>query len=112
MPLDLLKEDGSRIDKRLVTGKIFSIPEGHHFNHEASILGWRQFWMTTINRSAKNLKPDTALTQEEIQILDILAPTANKSGRKNLTLYLTKIAQLGGYLARAKAPPPSLSLAI
>jgi hypothetical protein len=46
VPLDLLKEPGSCIDKRELAGKSFSIPEGHHNNHEAILGGTagREFW--------------------------------------------------------------------
>ena len=49
-----------------------------------------------------------ALTPTEIYLLDQLvsdAPGA-ASAANPLSLYLTKLAPLGGYLARAKDPPP------
>jgi hypothetical protein len=72
------------------------------------IMGWRIFWMTMINRSAPDAAPGIALTKLEIKLLDRLVEDKDpqKSGRNTLTDYLTKIAQLGGYLARKKDPPP------
>jgi hypothetical protein len=72
------------------------------------IMSWRIFWMTMINRSAPDATPKIALTQLEVDILDRLvkdkdSPTVK---RKTLTHYLTKIARLGGYLARANDPAP------
>ncbi len=49
-----------------------------------------------------------ALTSTELHLLDQLVP--DRPGpmppSSTLTLYLTKLARLGGYLARAKDPPP------
>lgn len=71
------------------------------------ILSWRVFWMTMINRSAPNAGPDLALTDVETTLLDRLVPDKNPPPRKKmLPFYLTKIARLGGYLARASDPPP------
>src|SRR5207237_7595923 len=72
------------------------------------ILSWRVFWMTMINRTAPDVSPKTAFTDLELWLLDELVD--NKAGedrsRKSLTTYLTKLARLGGYLARAHDPPP------
>ncbi len=75
------------------------------------ILSWRIFWMTMMNRVAPAASPLTALTQLETRLLDELLreDARERSGRRQkrtLTQYLTKIARLGGYLARAKDPPP------
>jgi len=69
------------------------------------ILGWRVFWMTMINRAAPRADPRLALTGEEIAILDrILPDTGPPTG--TLASYITKVARLGGYLARSRDPPP------
>ena len=72
------------------------------------ILSWRVFWMTMINRSVPNVAPDLALTEIEIALLDRLVPDKDHppASVKILSVYLTKIARLGGYLARANDPPP------
>ena len=70
------------------------------------ILSWRIFWLTMINRSAPTAPPLLALADVEITTLDRLKPDKNPSEKKSLSLYLTKIACLGGYLARANDPPP------
>ena len=58
-----------------------------------------------LNRSAPGALPSLALTATEIAVLDRLVSDAQ--GRpKTLSQYLTKIARLGGYLARASDPPP------
>jgi hypothetical protein len=72
------------------------------------IMSWRIFWMTMVNRSASDAPPKIALTQLEIEILDRLVKDKDSLTvkRKALSHYLTKIARLGGYLARANDPPP------
>ena len=72
------------------------------------ILSWRIFWMTMLNRSAPTALPNLALTETEIALLDHLVRDKGQSAsrRKTLSRYLTKIARLGGYLARANDPPP------
>jgi len=52
--------------------------------------------------------PDLALTAAEIGLLDHLVKDKDRQSlqRKTLSHYLTKIARLGGYLARANDPPP------
>ena len=61
-----------------------------------------------LNRSAPSAEPGFVLTEHEIALLDHLVP--DKPPRvpreRTLAFYLTKIAQLGGYLARASDPPP------
>jgi hypothetical protein len=70
------------------------------------ILSWRVFWMTMLNRSAPDALPTLALTETEIAVLDRLVSDKSQARRKTLSNYLTKIARLGGYLARVNDPPP------
>ena len=61
-----------------------------------------------MNRAAPDAEPQVALTALEIRLLDQLVadkPGANVDNR-SLTAYLTKLARLGGYLARSSDPPP------
>jgi hypothetical protein len=72
------------------------------------ILSWRVFWMTMIRRAAADAAATLALTRMEIVLLDRLVPDkepARTDGR-TLSVYLIKVARLGGYLARGKDPPP------
>ncbi len=72
------------------------------------ILSWRIFWMTMINRLTPTAPPSVALTRQETTLLDIMIKDGNAPRPQHLQLsvYLTKIARLGGYLNRAKDPPP------
>ena len=72
------------------------------------ILSWRIFWMTMMNRVAPAAAPTIALTKVETRVLELLFPDCSSNQRRPVTLacYLTKVARLGGYLARAKDPPP------
>jgi len=60
-----------------------------------------------INRSAPDVAPGIALTRLEVKLLDQLVKDNDprKPERETRTDYLTKIARLGGYLARKKDPP-------
>jgi transposase-like protein len=72
------------------------------------VLSWRIFWMTMINRSAANAPAAAVFTAVERRLLDHLVPDRHTEhgSRKFLPSYLTKVARLGGYLARASDPPP------
>lgn len=72
------------------------------------LLSWRNFWMTMMNRFAPTAPAALVLTPEECAILDEIVPNRkDPMGADNsLGRYLTKIAQLGGYLARSHDPPP------
>jgi hypothetical protein len=72
------------------------------------ILAWRVFWMTMIQRSVPRAPPTLGLTAAEIQLLDRLLPDRlmRPPDRRTLSAYLLKVARLGGYLARARDPPP------
>lgn len=69
------------------------------------IVSWRVFWMTMLNRAAPDAPAEMALTASEIRLLDQVLTTLPNT-RKTLSYYLTKIARLGGYLARGSDPPP------
>lgn len=62
--------------------------------------------MTMVGRSAEKISPLVALSEQEIKILDFIKPDTTAKKRKDLSNYVIKIAQLGGYLARASDPPP------
>lgn len=72
------------------------------------ILGWRVFWMTMLNRSSADLPPNTVFSDIECQLLDHLVPDRHTEPfpKKALSFYITKLARLGGYLARASDSPP------
>ena len=71
------------------------------------IVSWRIFWMTMLNRADPNASPNLALTKTEMQLLDHLVPDKGElPDRKSVSRYIIKIARLGGYLARARDPPP------
>jgi hypothetical protein len=72
------------------------------------ILSWRIFWMTMINRTEPGIAPEVGFTELELYLLDTLIRNKTGAGKhgKSLSTYLLKLAQLGGYLARAHDPPP------
>lgn len=71
------------------------------------IVSWRIFWLTMINRTCPDAEPTVALTNGEIELLNCLVKDSKRlSKAPPLSRYLEKIAQLGGYLARANDSPP------
>lgn len=72
------------------------------------ILSWRIFWLTMLNRATQTAKAGLAFTPLEIQILHRLAPDSRSGSSASRTLKscLIQLACLGGYLNRAKDPPP------
>jgi Transposase DNA-binding len=74
------------------------------------ILSWRILWLTMMARAAPDEPPNIALTKAEIGILDdLVTDTGNRQCRKGtLAFYITKLARLGGYLARASDPQPGI----
>jgi hypothetical protein len=74
------------------------------------ILGWRLFWLTMVNRAATDASPRLALTEGEVRLLDRMAGRTSNRSSPPLSSYLTQIARLGGYLARASDPPPGNSM--
>ncbi len=70
------------------------------------IVSWRVFWLTMMNRETEQVPASISLTETEIRILDKLFPRKDARKRKILSEYITKIARLGGYLARSSDPPP------
>jgi len=72
------------------------------------ILSWRVFWLTMLNRAKPDLEAALVLTGLETKILDQMIPdsTADRPDAGTISLYLIKIARLGGYLARTKDSPP------
>jgi hypothetical protein len=71
------------------------------------ILSWRVFWITMMNRTAPTAAPDVAFTALELWLLDELVDNKpSQDPQRTLTAYLIKLARLGGYLARARDPPP------
>ena len=72
------------------------------------IVSWRVMWMTMMARAAPDAPPTVALTRQEIILLDRLVGDGGNRGAKraSLQLYVTKLARLGGYLARLSDPPP------
>ena len=61
-----------------------------------------------MNRSTSKAPASIAFTDTECRVLDRLIPDKknHRSAKKPLASYITKVARLGGYLARANDSPP------
>ena len=68
------------------------------------VVGWRVFWLTMLNRATPEAPAESALTAAEIGVMDRLA--GSTPAERTVAHYLLGVAKLGGYLARAKDPPP------
>ena len=72
-----------------------------------TILSWRIFWITMLNRTRPDAAPTEAFTDLDQYLLDELVPNKRSvPPRLSLGHYIVKLARLGGYLARAHDPPP------
>jgi hypothetical protein len=70
------------------------------------IVSWRIFWMTMLNRTASNGPAELVFTKLELRLLDALVKSSTVSRTHFISAYVTKLAKLGGYLARSSDPPP------
>lgn len=72
------------------------------------LIAWRVFWMTMVRREKRSASPKVAFTRAEMKLLNALTQKSRKKRRQksDLQSYITKLARLGGYLARAQDPPP------
>jgi hypothetical protein len=70
------------------------------------ILAWRIFWMTMLNRSTPTLPATVVFSETERRLLDHLVPNRVPDKPHTLSVYIIKVARLGGYLARNSDPPP------
>jgi hypothetical protein len=62
--------------------------------------------MTMLTRAVPDASPLIAFTPLEIKILDEMVANSKIEPKRSLSRYLIKLAQLGGYLARAGDSPP------
>jgi hypothetical protein len=72
------------------------------------ILGWRIFWTTMMQRAMRTGPATLAFTTQELKLLDRLVqqPAKQAASSADLSIYVRKLACLGGYLARSHDPPP------
>jgi len=63
-----------------------------------------------LNRSASEMPAGSAFSETETRLLNHLVPDrpADSAANRSLSFYITKLARLGGYLARAGDPPPGI----
>ncbi|MEX3968888.1 IS4 family transposase [Paraburkholderia sp. EG286B] len=70
------------------------------------VLSWRIFWLTMICRSAPQAAAELAFTQTEIELLEhVVREPHHNAQAPPLVRSVMRLAQLGGYLARANDPP-------
>lgn len=75
------------------------------------ILAWRVFWTTMVARTAPCAPTKAVFTEAEVALLDrTVRDRPSTPVAATLARYLMKIARLGGYLARARDPPPGITV--
>ncbi len=70
------------------------------------VIAWRIHWMTMLRRGHPGAAPEAVFTHVELEFLDRSVPTADLGATRNLDFYMTRVARLGGYLARRHDAPP------
>lgn len=71
------------------------------------IVSWRIFWTTMIHRTTPQAPAQLVFTSLELRLLDLLVKDSCLGGhQETLSSYVTRLAKLGGYLARSNDPPP------
>ena len=70
------------------------------------VVGWRVFWLTMAGRATPDAPPEVAFTPAEIAVLDRAVGGPPQAPGRTIAHYLLVVAKLGGYLVRAKDPPP------
>jgi hypothetical protein len=70
------------------------------------ILAWRVQWLCMVNRVSPGLPARVVFTETEITLLEHLVPLPDRTRRKTVGRFLTRLARLGGYLNRRTDPPP------
>lgn len=71
------------------------------------IVSWRVLWMTMM---ARTHRPSTSRRRKSLSSIISSATWKPRRRPGTLQLYITILARLGGYLARASDPPPSYTL--
>lgn len=71
------------------------------------ILRWRVFWITMLNRISPEASQNDAFMGLDGYLLDELLPDLKRQESSHrLGSYIVKLVRLGGYLERARDPPP------
>lgn len=71
------------------------------------VLSWRIFWLTMLGRTAPQAPAELAFTRTEIELLErVVHDSSHNAQAPPLVRNVIRLAQLGGYLARASDPPP------
>ena len=70
------------------------------------VIAWRILLMTLLGREHPDLPPDVLFSELEIQVLKAFAAQQGLAAPDTLAEAIRIVAQIGGYIHRARAPPP------
>ena len=70
------------------------------------VIAWRIMLMTLLGRECPGLPADLLFSDLEIEVLEAYAKKKNIPGPDSLGNAVRLVARLGGYIGRAKDPPP------
>jgi transposase Tn5 family protein len=77
-----------------------------------SVIAWRVYWFTFINRTAPTVAATTILTADELAALPALTPEGDVASTPPLTVRdsIRRIAKLGGFLGRRHDGEPGITV--
>ena len=70
------------------------------------VIAWRILLITLLGREHPDLPPDVMFSELEIQVLKAFAAQQGLAAPDTLAEAIRIVAQIGGYIHRARAPPP------
>ena len=70
------------------------------------VIAWRTLLMTLLGREHPDLPPDVMFSELEIKVLNAFAAQQGLDAPDTLAKAIHTVARIGGYIQRARAPPP------
>ncbi len=70
------------------------------------VIAWRILLMTLLGREHPDLPPEVMFSELEIQVLNAFAAQQGLDAPDTLASAVLIVARIGGYIHRARAPPP------
>jgi hypothetical protein len=96
---------------RVETCRLQTAPRLIRYVTLTSVIAWRLYWCTYLNRTAPTEEATTMLTTEELAALQTLNPEEDSGSTASLTIgdAIRRIANLGGFLGRRHDGDPGIT---